>query len=92
MSQPDHGTCRSCGVPILWGVHTGTGKKIPVDPSAGGEHRTGTRFQWDDALHGWATCKDDEPGYVSHFFTCPNAAHHRRDRQLALAPDDGTDG
>lgn len=90
MSGPDRGTCSSCGAPMLWGKHVMTGGKIPADPNV--TATTGTRFQWNDALGGWETCTDDAVGYVSHFFTCPNAAHHRKSAQLALVQDDGTDG
>lgn len=91
MSGPDRKTC-TCGAIILFGKHVVTGKKIPVDLSAGDAWKLGVRFHWDDTLGGWATCEDGEPGYISHFANCPDAKKHRTRDQLALVPDDRTDG
>ncbi len=68
--------CRSCGAAILW-CKTEKGKAMPVDaePSENGN----VMLVGDVAKY----VKPGEtlPGialHLSHFATCPNAAHHRK--------------
>lgn len=81
MSNDD--TCRSCQAPIVWAVSE-AGNPIPIDPTPqdGGnlilEERTRqdgrgtyTVARLRDPLFDSSTC------HVSHFVTCPNAAHRR---------------
>jgi hypothetical protein len=85
--------CKSCQAPIIWAVSGGSGKHVPIDPEpqrigtvllrevaegkppvahvTTSEERDRMRFE---------NSMVDEPLllHVSHFATCPDAAHHRR--------------
>ena len=56
--------CKTCRAPIVW-MMTKQGTKMPVDCSS---VRDGGKLF------------DVEKGHVSHFATCPNSRHHRRER------------
>lgn len=67
--------CRSCGKEINWS-RTMKDKPIPIDPEPvlGGN----VILEANGAL---ARVVKPDPGvrrFVSHFSTCPNAAHHRK--------------
>lgn len=67
--------CRSCGAPIRWEV-TVNDKRIPLDPEPVANGNLGIRDDGKVASsHGFPA---EAPRYVSHFATCPNAAHHRK--------------
>ena len=72
--------CRSCGAEILW-AKTIKGHSIPLDaqPAAKGNvviAENGTALVYRDPA-AIATRYVDEPHFVSHFATCPNADEHR---------------
>jgi hypothetical protein len=74
--------CRSCGAQIRW-ANTERGKVIPLDPEpvpAEGPGRFVLRhdngYLLAVAVPGGAY--PDEPNFVAHFSTCPNAKQHRR--------------
>lgn len=82
--------CRSCQAPIAW-RRTTLGQTIPLDPDpvaagnirhTGGYHTNdyGQRTPIVEVLTQTALALDDDPTYVSHFATCPNADTHRRPR------------
>lgn len=54
--------CRSCKAVIYW-IELPSGKRMPVDCDVDGAYEP--------------TEREDGSG-VSHFATCPDAAHHRR--------------
>lgn len=56
------GTCRSCGVLIMW-KKTRTGKKMPIE--------------YNPDLNGDPNELFDSTRMVSHFSTCPHADQHR---------------
>ena len=62
--------CPSCKAEIVWTI-TSKGKHMPVDAKA---------------QAGFVLSDDDPPRaiggaiHVSHFATCPNADHHRKER------------
>lgn len=71
-------TCRSCGAPIVWAEMAATGSRMPLDEE---EVTTGApRFKIGIGAGLAYPCSADEPGHVSHFATCPNAAQHRKPR------------
>jgi hypothetical protein len=57
--------CSSCRAMIIWLPHVRTRKNHPVDAD------TVRPEHWDF---------DPDLGHISHFATCPNAAHHRKKR------------
>jgi hypothetical protein len=74
-------TCRSCRAEIVWAL-TDKGARMPVDAKSatdgnlvlyrqGGEQRVRSVRLPEDQLR---------PRHTSHFATCPNADHHRKDR------------
>lgn len=76
--------CRSCQAPIVWAFTT-SGKRIPLDPdpvddgnvvlsAAVSPGQAPTAI----VLPVGQPTLDDDPRYVSHFATCPNADTHRR--------------
>ena len=75
-------TCRSCGAEIVW-AKTVNGKNIPVDPTPvesgnlgflpGNPPTVEVRNYPEPFI-------SEQPRYVSHFKTCPNAAQHRRQK------------
>lgn len=74
--------CKSCGAEIIW-VRTGNGKAMPVDaePSAAGSLVLEQDPQGRTAAHVAGLFDgSDQPRYVSHFVTCPDADLHRRSR------------
>lgn len=80
MSQP--GKCKSCGASIIW-IKTKSANLMPIDaaPVEGGNIAI-----LDDTAHTISgKLFDDmiEPGprYVTHFATCPGAAHHRKRKE-----------
>lgn len=69
--------CRSCGAIVVWSK-TENSKNIPLDPEPvlGGN----IILECNGAL---ARVVEPDPGirrHISHFVTCPNAAHHRSPR------------
>ena len=59
-------TCRSCGAEIVW-VTTPAGKQMPLDPHV---------------LTVVADGGETVRGRVSHFASCPNAAAHRKRKEV----------
>ena len=75
-------TCRSCHAPIVWAVNDLTGKAMPLDaePVDGGNvilHALGSTCTVLNAGQG-TLLDDDEPRYVPHFATCPDADTWRK--------------
>lgn len=72
--------CRSCQSPMIWGTNVATGKSIPLDanPEAQGK----TRYRIVKSSYPIqiekVTEPTEEPTYVSHFETCPNAKQHSK--------------
>ena len=73
--------CSSCGADIIW-HKTIKGRPIPLDrePTLRGnviisEEGTALVYRDPSAI---APRYADEPRYLSHFATCPNAETHRR--------------
>lgn len=80
------GRCRSCRAPILWSKTEG-GKRMPLDPEPvdGGNVALGVPNRYDAEGNVIATVLGpleieaaDEPLYVTHFATCPDADRWRR--------------
>lgn len=76
--------CKSCKAPVIW-AETSAGKRMPIDatPVADGNLRL---------MHGPGSGKvlvitgappegSEEPRFVSHFSTCPEAVRFRRERK-----------
>ena len=91
-SEPRRARCRSCGATIYWTRVLASGKKLPIDPIAGGLQtppRLGNvevkrRLNEDLDVFELVAVVRREPApeyYVSHFETCPHAAAHRRPRE-----------
>lgn len=82
-------TCRSCHAAVVWVVTT-AGASMPLDPEpradgniemTGRTRRTkqgGMAPEVSYVPTQGALIASDEPRYVSHFATCPNAEQHRR--------------
>lgn len=72
--------CRSCGRPVYWVTYAKTGKHLILD--TGPLHLQGTRFRHPhDRLlddEPWVLCTGEQPGYASHFSTCPDSERWRR--------------
>ena len=81
--------CKSCGARITW-LETAGGKRIPIDedPVENGNIVTdvvegrlvASVFRTPELAAGFAP---DEPRYVSHFVTCPQAGAWRKTRKEA---------
>lgn len=82
--------CRSCNKPVIW-TQTKKGKKMPVDPEPRYDGNVRLNRAFDPPLaetltkderdqhRAGALSRDREVGlHVSHFFTCPDAKHHRK--------------
>lgn len=75
--------CRSCGAPVRWIRSATTGKNMPLDaePTSDGNILIDTLGL--AHVHASPTAAiergiPDQPRYLSHFTTCPDAAAHRR--------------
>ena len=73
--------CKSCGAPIFW-AKTIKGMPMPIDgePSPRGNiviSEEGVALVYRDPS-AVAPRYADEPRYLSHFATCPNADDHRK--------------
>lgn len=75
--------CNSCGAEIIW-VKTIAGKSMPCDAGLITFERAGgpETFVMPDGKveRGKRSPEGNLKGYISHFATCPNAAHHRKTR------------
>lgn len=76
-----------CGAPIEWVVVEKSGKRMPIDPfpvDDGNIVKVGRETQDRTPLVAYAPPKrqgsliEDEPRYVSHFATCPEADQFRK--------------
>lgn len=76
--------CQSCRTPIVW-ARTQAGKNMPLEPV--GQERPGLRKGRFELENGQAIPIPhvgdqapvfETPLFVSHFASCPNAAHHRK--------------
>lgn len=76
--------CRSCGAGVLWAV-TELGRRIPLDdqPTADGNVVVTDHADDGTPVVRVLTASDGVPSsprrYLSHFVTCPQAKHWRRD-------------
>lgn len=69
--------CRSCGAAVRW-VKTEHGKRMPLDAAPAAPDARGLFVIRDDtAIAVPALAFPDEPNYVSHFATCPDADEWR---------------
>jgi hypothetical protein len=70
--------CGTCGAHITW-ARTPSGRPIPLDP----EPVVGGNIRVEDP-GGACTARiekpSDNPLYMTHFVTCPDAKEHRRGR------------
>jgi len=69
--------CSSCGAEIRW-EKTVRGKPIPLDPEPVKDAHLFIREDGlvaDDRMH---PTEKNEPRFVTHFVTCPNAVQHRK--------------
>ena len=71
----DKGHCKSCGAPIYWAKRVDNGKPVPLNT------RHTTVFI-ESTVPGSAGQVFTATGYMSHFVTCPNAAHHRKQKPV----------
>lgn len=72
-------TCRTCGAEIVW-ARMPSGKMCPFDAEetpAGGWDLIDDRGEV-LAQRLTRVAGSGEPGYLSHFATCPQATEHRR--------------
>jgi hypothetical protein len=69
--------CRSCGAPIRW-VITVNDKRMPVDDEPVPDGNVLLDGDRATVIDPGQLLLDDPPRFVSHFATCPNADHHRR--------------
>lgn len=77
----DTGTCRSCGLPILWVEMAVSGKKNPLNPEPTPDGNVAVVGGVGEALKGEALGEARKNGadlYLSHFATCKTAAQHRK--------------
>lgn len=83
--------CSSCGAEIVWAVHQGSGKRMPVDaaPAENGNVRLMRRFTPEGkyvetvaTVHGpdarAALRAQGVALHLNHFVTCPDREQHRR--------------
>jgi hypothetical protein len=79
-----HSQCRSCNADVIW-VKTEAGKWMPLNAEAvrPEEGRNHFVIRGDTAIAIPQLVFSDEPHYVSHFSTCPDAASWRRERKSA---------
>jgi hypothetical protein len=80
----ERAACRSCGAAVIW-TETERGKRMPVDAEpVHDDGIAGTTFvlraehEPPLAVAAWPAAFPDEPHYVSHFATCPDADDWRR--------------
>jgi hypothetical protein len=66
-------SCASCGAAVQWAV-TPRGRRMPIEPRKGGNVAIENR---EGVLHA-SFVADGSGTHVSHFATCPQAAHWRR--------------
>lgn len=76
--RPPNLRCRSCGAPIFW-VLTSNGKRMPIDAEpveviAAGRYAV----SWPSEPQTAPLAIHSPAIHLTHFATCPNAAHHRR--------------
>jgi hypothetical protein len=77
--------CRSCGARIVW-AETISGRRMPVDADPAPDGNLVLAYSSPGAAPMAVVVTpsqpmlDDPPRYLSHFVTCPNAEHHRKDR------------
>jgi hypothetical protein len=73
--------CKSCGAEIVW-VKTESGRTMPLDATPVDPVEVDRTCIIDNgvAKFGAIDCRHDEPHYVSHFSTCPQAAQHRKEK------------
>lgn len=78
--DPRTAPCRSCNAPMIWAKNVATGRQNPLDanPEAEGKTRYIVRSDGRETTCEKVTEPTDEPTYVSHFETCPNANQHSR--------------
>lgn len=75
-------TCKSCGARITW-LKTARGSRIPVDEDpvpTGNVVVVGWMAKVFKNPETAEAAYPDEPRYVSHFVTCPQAGRWRGDR------------
>ena len=69
-------TCSTCGAPIVWAKTLEKGKPAPFDAAPVPEG--GFTLEAGVAIPVGLLTAENEPRYVSHFATCPDADKHRR--------------
>lgn len=82
----DH--CRSCGAEVVWGTNVSTRKAMPVDaaPSPIGnvsryDAADGPRFVVLNRNKAAAMRAANQPLYLAHFASCPQADQWRKDER-----------
>ena len=74
-------SCRSCGAPIVWAeMPSGKMNCFDVEPTSAGLWAIDDRTPTPKAAKIARAEGSSEPGFTSHFATCPNAESHRRTR------------
>lgn len=71
------GTCRTCGAAVLWAIMP-SGKRMPFDPIQVDHGANRYVIDGDPPQARPIPVQNPDPGYVSHFATCPDAERHRR--------------
>ncbi len=76
--------CRTCQADVVWAV-TAAGKRMPVDAEPVPEGNVALVELDGGQVHATVLAEGealltDEPLYLSHFVTCPDADTHRRPR------------
>jgi hypothetical protein len=69
--------CKSCNAPIRW-EKTANGKSVPLDAKPVENGNVVVRAGVAIYLPRGQETLVEEPRFISHFVTCPNAKQHRR--------------
>lgn len=79
--MPDSSICRSCGAPVIWLTMRPGGRRMPVDaePADDGNILVDLAALVGVVIPATGLLEiPDEPFYLSHFATCPQANQWRR--------------
>ena len=82
MNGQRYGTCKGCGVQVLW-IQTTAGNWMPCNPEAvfftpGGGPETFVTPR--GKVERGKRSRGGQCGYISHFATCPESKRFRKDK------------